>query len=226
MIPVDYKTIYSQRKESHVKVASGEIVKKCESRYTFRKPADRNAKLPLIVYLHPMGGGYSTEWYSTLPSSIPKDFAQDFYYLHPLANGNDIFHSDNLYFLITDICKKYPNIDTSRIYGVGYSMGARCLWNLAIEWPDLFAAIVPISGFTCYIAAPRIAHVPSWTFHGTEDDVVPFNEAVKMFDALTSAAKTPGIHRGSAIKGQGHGIYPDVLKDGRVLEWLFQQKKS
>lgn len=211
------------RKNNNVRHISGEITKKCESRYIFRKARDRNEKLPLLVYLHPAGGGYSTSWSSMLPSDVP-DFRQDFYYLHPLAE--DIFHADNVYFTITEMCKKYPNIDTNRIYGIGYSMGGRCLWNLAIAYPDLFAGIVPICGFSCYLAASRIAHVPSWIHHGDQDFVVPMEESSKMYRALVDAAKDPNIHNGTIYRGAGHEIYPRCIKDGRVLEWLFQQAKK
>lgn len=51
--------------------------------------------------------------------------------------------TSQLYFLVQEITKKYP-IDPKRMYGIGDSKGGSDLWNLAIQYPNLFTAIVPI----------------------------------------------------------------------------------
>ena len=46
-----------------------------------------------------------------------------------------------------DLIKKY-RIDTNRIYLTGVSLGGSGTWSLATKYPDKFAAIAPMSGFT------------------------------------------------------------------------------
>ena len=46
-----------------------------------------------------------------------------------------------------DIIGKY-RIDTTRIYPTGLSLGGEGTWFLSAKYPDIFAAIAPISGFT------------------------------------------------------------------------------
>jgi predicted peptidase len=62
-------------------------------------------------------------------------------------------------------------VDPQRVYLTGLSMGGRGSWRLAVERPELFAAVVPICGsmpdldsFVQHL--PVLAGKPIWVFHG------------------------------------------------------------
>ena len=64
-------------------------------------------------------------------------------------------------------------IDPTRIYATGFSMGGSASWLLPVLAPDLFAAIVPISG-----VAPKseqakdFLDLPVYAVHGTTFDLI------------------------------------------------------
>lgn len=47
--------------------------------------------------------------------------------------------------LIDQVCQRYPRIDRDRVYLTGLSMGGKGTWLVAMESPQTFAAIAPIS---------------------------------------------------------------------------------
>jgi predicted peptidase len=52
-------------------------------------------------------------------------------------------------------------------------MGGYGTWELAVKYPDKFAAIVPICGGGNPVLVNRIGHIPIWVFHGAKDNIVP-----------------------------------------------------
>ena len=109
------------------------------------------------------------------------------------------------------------NIDTSRIYLTGHSMGGHGVWHIGSLFPDRFAAIGPSAGWisfwtyrfrgfdladtTAVRGMIRRATAPSETFmhvsnygrlgvyvlHGADDDNVPVSEARSMVEALAAS---------------------------------------
>lgn len=213
--------ISEMKKENMALFASGIITKSVSSSYIFKKPANTNKKLPLIVYLHPANMQNHHEEDDLLINHMPIRY-RNVYYLHPLSSNFDIFKSDDVKYLIDKVCLENPNIDKTRIYAVGFSMGARCLWNLACDYPQLFAAMIPIAGYSCYLRAAQIAHIPTQTHHGIDDNVVPFDESLKMVKALNSYKKADHIlYRYNG----GHNLYYTVVNDSETWTWLFSQKR-
>jgi len=85
--------------------------------------------------------------------------------------------------LLTYLMSQYP-IDPDRLYVTGASLGGNGTWYLTAEYPDLFAAAVPMCGILSseYNGAPSlyvnpIANLPVWTFHGAKDRTTPVDAA-------------------------------------------------
>lgn len=84
--------------------------------------------------------------------------------------------------LVQDLIQKYP-IDPTRVYAAGFSNGAMMVHRLAIELPDVFAAIAPISGsiggtggdLVAFTMPKPLKPVPIVLIHGKKDAVVPFD---------------------------------------------------
>ena len=74
-----------------------------------------------------------------------------------------------------DDLQKAGNIDTNRIYATGISNGGIMTCYVASELSDRIAAIAPVAGpmmtDTCNPKRP----VPVMHFHGTSDELAPFN---------------------------------------------------
>ncbi len=52
------------------------------------------------------------------------------------------------------------DIDQDRVYMVGISMGGFGTWEFAARGPDLFAAAVPMAGFSDPTQLNKIDHIP------------------------------------------------------------------
>jgi len=68
--------------------------------------------------------------------------------------------------LIAALARQYP-IDRRRLYATGFSMGASGVWDLLGRHPGLFAAAIPVAGYTDTWTASRLKHTPVWIFHST-----------------------------------------------------------
>jgi predicted esterase len=64
-------------------------------------------------------------------------------------------------------------IDDNRIYLVGHSMGAIGTWALGARYPELWAALAPISGYGVPATVEKMRAIPEIVVHGDADDVVP-----------------------------------------------------
>lgn len=145
------------------------------------------------------------------------------------ADGRKITYSPNaennaqqqlLSRLLDHLLSEY-NVDRSRIYVGGLSMGAMGTFELVRRHPDTFAAAFAICGGANTEIADQICETPWWIFHGEDDPVVPQGESKKIHDAL--------LVEGASVRLT---IYPEVqheswnnaFKEPDLFPWLFKQQ--
>lgn len=75
-------------------------------------------------------------------------------------------------------------IDDTRIYLMGHSMGAIGTWALGAKYPDLWAALAPISGLGDPATVTAMRHIPQIVVHGDADPTVNVAESRKMVAVL------------------------------------------
>lgn len=124
--------------------------------------------------------------------------------------------------LIVTLTESLP-VDPGRIYVTGLSMGGFGTWDMLARWPDLFASGVPICGGGDISTAPRIAHIPVWIFHSSDDGVVPVDLSRSMALALEKAGAT---FRYTEYNDAGHGSWKPAYEEPELIPWLFSHKKS
>ncbi len=124
--------------------------------------------------------------------------------------------------LIGDLQSKY-NLNSSRMYLTGLSMGGFGAWDLLMRYPDLFAAAIPLGGAGDPAKADVIKNTPVWTFHQLHDPTVASDGTVAMVKALVEAGAevkfTPyfdGVHNAWA-KGYA---------EPELLQWLYNHTKE
>ena len=114
------------------------------------------------------------------------------------------------------------DIDISRIYVMGLSMGGMGTFDLICRRPDLFAAAVPICGG---VNPQRIANVnPDLKisiYHGDKDNAVSVDFSREVYKALKAIGKEP---RYIEFPGCGHNAWDPALNDPELLNWMFSQK--
>jgi poly(3-hydroxybutyrate) depolymerase len=74
---------------------------------------------------------------------------------------------------VIKLVRRDYKIDDSRIYLVGHSMGGIGTWALGAKYPDLWAALAPISGVSSPALVEKMRAIPEIVVHGDADDVVP-----------------------------------------------------
>lgn len=161
--------------------------------YNFYSPIqkDLTKKYPLVIWLHGMGDGAehdtnitksnisywtSDEFQSRFESAggafifVPRSLEEDMNYwgdnlIEPLKAAIDSFIRDN-----------QDNVDLSRIYVGGYSMGGKMTLKMAVAYPEMFAAIFPIcpawSPADSYLE--NIKDIPTWIVSSKKDPLVNY----------------------------------------------------
>jgi hypothetical protein len=109
-------------------------------------------------------------------------------------------------------------IDPDRIYLTG---GGET-WALAMDYPERFAAIVPIDGETDPADAARLKGVPVWAFHGAGDEVTPISSTTDMLDAIQRAGGQTHL---TITKSRGD-VWDEVYATNAIYPWLLAQKRG
>lgn len=117
------------------------------------------------------------------------------------------------------------NVDKKRVYATGMSNGAMMCQRLAAELSDRIAAIAPVSGTLCVENPKPQRPVPVIEFHGTADELVPFDGPTKVSEKLLNiksvdeTVKTWAKLDGCPDKPQATDL-PDTAKDGTTVKKL------
>ena len=199
-------------------------------KYLLYEPADAadseaGKRWPLVVFLH--GGGEGGDDLETVKKhGLPKliEAGQDFpfFVVSPQNPSKTQFWDDQqLIRLVDEIASSHP-IDPSRIYLTGLSRGAFGAWRLAIQNPDRFAALVPISGGGPLPYVKRIKDLPVWVFHGEKDTVIPVNESRRLVEELKNSGSNVKF---TTYPDASHDAWTETYENPDLYEWMLQQKK-
>ena len=115
------------------------------------------------------------------------------------------------------------NIDPSRVYVTGLSMGGFGTWDAISRRPDLFAAAMPICGGGDPRQAWRFREMPVFAVHGDADTVVPPARTREMVAALW---KVGGRVSFIEYPGCGHGSWGPAYSDKELLGRFFGHTKK
>jgi pimeloyl-ACP methyl ester carboxylesterase len=206
---------------------------------------DPRSRYPLVLCCHGVLGEVYT------PSMVVKFFGAIWadsahqakwpsFVLIPIDlynNSNGLAEND----LLDTLLGQYP-IDTGRLYLTGMSRGGGITWGLISDYPNKFAAAVPVCGWGDSSKAALIKHIPLWIFHGALDHSIPVSESREMIAALERAGATPVFTEGlsdSVVEDRirngarllyteypnaGHDIWSWAYSEPLLLPWVFQQK--
>ncbi len=129
---------------------------------------------------------------------------------------------DGLHALLDEIAALY-RVDEDRVYCTGLSMGGSGTWALGARFPGRFAALLPICGSWLPEAAPRIAKLPVWTFHGEDDTDIPVNHTEQVVEALQALGSDVRFTR---YPGVGHDAWTRTYDDPEVYAWMLAQRRT
>jgi predicted peptidase len=186
----------------------------------------KGAPVPLIIFLHGSGerGNDLNKVKAWGPPAIAdKDPAFPFMVVSPQVPDGEWWHANLLKGMIDEVLAKY-NVDRRRVYLTGLSMGGYGAWDLAINYPDYFAAIAPICGGGNALRIRQLQHVPTWAFHGLKDDAVPERESASMVAALKAAG---GDVKYTVLPDAGHvDAWVYAYGEAGLFDWFLEHRRQ
>lgn len=201
------------------KSGEGPVKGKFSIDYSYFSPVKQNdkTKYPLVVWLHGMGDG-SQPGKQIEKSNIAYWSSEEFQSRFGSAGGafifaarsreeNGIFWSNEMIEPLRAaidefVAENKENIDLSRIYIGGYSMGGKMTYKMIIAFPEMFAAAFPC----CPAWAPseelikNISQIPVWLTSSTKDPLVNYYlEVLPTWNKIIAASSVAEECRFSTI---------------------------
>ncbi|MBL8889213.1 MAG: prolyl oligopeptidase family serine peptidase [Planctomycetaceae bacterium] len=179
---------------------------------------------PVLLFLH--GAGERGSDLNLVKKHGPPKLIEagkefPFIVVSPQCPGGRWWEPFELAALLDEIETNYK-VDKERIYVTGLSMGGFGTWALTAYQPKRFAAIAPICGGGEPFTTRLYSHVPTWAFHGDQDNVVPLARSESMVDALKNAG---GNVKFTIYPGVGHDSWTETYANDEFYKWLLEQKK-
>lgn len=211
-------------------------------------------KYPVILFMHGGGqyGNGASDLSKILLEGIPKLLNEKKF--PPYFTVNERRHSfiviapqlvkqvDNteIETLVNNILDKY-RIDASRIYLVGFSLGARELSDYAAYKPSQVAAVISMGGMPQIdknlapkCQAMAAAALPVWHFHNRDDSAWYYSEAKRYIQVLNESNPSVAPRFTTFEIGEArlhHDCWtratnPEYREDGRsIYEWMLNHKR-
>lgn len=190
-------------------------------------PANEENPKPLVIFLH--GASLcgtnidKVRRYGTI-DAVEKGREIDAYILAPQNPGGAWKPSRIMN--IVEWVKQNNNVDSTRIYVLGMSLGGYGTIDLAATHPKEIAAAMAFCGGGTQADYSGLTEVPLWIVHGTADKAV----SVKCSDAVVNEMKkvkdgTKRLHY-DRLKGVNHSLLARIFYMVECYEWLFKHSLS
>jgi predicted esterase len=198
--------------------------------YRFYIPSNYDAKKkwPMVVALHGMGGDENS-FFAGYDNGAIRRVAEERGYIVVCPKGRGPYSmylasAERDVIDVINEMKRDFSIDDDRVYLMGHSMGGYGSWSIAVNNPDVFAAIGPIAGGGTPFSNPKlkaITHVPWIVVHGDKDPTVPVEESRKM----VKAGKELGVEiKYLEVPGGNHGdVVVPAFKE--IFDWFDAHKR-
>jgi len=189
--------------------------------------SEADMDFPLLLFLH--GGGESGGNLEEVKSNGPPKL---------IAEGNDFpfiilapqnphekkwWNTHAIMALLDDIVAN-NRVDEKRIYLTGLSRGGGAAWELAVQYPEKFAALAVVCGMSPLPYAGWVdKEMPIWVFHGTEDKSISFSESEEMVKKLKSLGHDVKF---TSYEGVGHNSWEKAYATEELYEWFVEQKRK
>jgi len=184
---------------------------------------------PLIVFLHSMA-----ERGNDIDLLISNPKGQGRGIIHSILDRNDVisisilcpantywsFITNRLKKLVLEIMEEY-RINKSKVLLTGVSMGGMGVWSFAMDYPELFSAIAPISAGVysppMKIETSALKNMRIWAFHDRYDTEVPLIKEQWFIDKL--------LNEGNLVKYTiteygAHYIHEEIYESGALYNWF------
>ena len=189
---------------------------------------DKVAKWPLLIYLHGSGGGTFLSFTKrSLPCEGGRYAAEHFIIVSPHCTWK--WKASPLPWVLTLVreLRKMPYVDSSRIYLTGVSMGGMGCWELAMQDPNLFAAVAPVAGYHKEWMRSDIAQAlkatPIFAVNSRKDTTCPLAPEMKLYEELQLHRACLRVDLCNSAHTEMHRAHMD---DTTLYEWMLSYPES
>ena len=180
-----------------------------------------NEKFPVVIYLHGArlcGRGLrSFHKYLTL-DAIAKGRDIETMVIAPQNPGGG-WKPERLNNVLEWVVNNY-NVDTTRIYVVGMSLGGYGAMDFVGTYPHKIAAAMALCGGCTLNDAQGLGTLPFWIIHGTADRAVTVGQSKKVVNALHEQGNDK-LLRYDWLPGANHGQLARIYYLEQTYQWLF-----
>ena len=181
---------------------------------------------PLIVWLHGGDqGGPDIEKVRTsgLPRMIEEGQELPFVVFSPQNPSEELLYPiERVKAALDEVMAEY-RVDPTRVYLAGYSRGGFGAWAMAQQYPETFAAVVPIAGGGVRHYLNRTNEKTAfWAFHGAEDEVIPLSDTVVLVQRLEELEREVKL---TVFENTDHEqVEAATLGEPKLWDWLLEHR--
>ena len=196
-------------------------------------PGTNGQHWPLMLFLHGAGERGTDIQLAAVHGPLKQvKLGQEFPFIivAPQCAAGELWQNEPLLQLLNHVEQKFA-VDTNRVYLTGISMGGYGTWQLGLQHPEKFAALVPICGGGNMIEVilgarekgTTVKRLPIWAFHGAKDVVVPLDESERLVNQL----KKLGVKevKLTVYPEANHDSWTETYKNPELYEWLLKQSQ-
>ena len=189
-------------------------------------------KPPLLIYLH--GSGANAQFSNTTDPTLALDLIINNFGIPRMISDGEWDETLPFVVLMPQLgavpSAEYPeridafveyatrayDIDSSRVYLMGWSNGGFISFDYTVNYPDKIAAVVPIASGLPYEsdAIPSnfcgIENVPMWLFHGMLDETIQVSNSIAGRNVIIEQCQPNIQPRTTLIEDAGHFIHHSV----------------
>lgn len=187
---------------------------------------NENEKFPLLLFLH--GGGESGGSLDAVkrngpPKLLSRGKKFPFLILAPQNPNEKMWWNTRAVKQLLETVVAENKVDPNRIYLTGLSRGGGAAWEMAVQYPDTFAALAVVCGMAPLPYASWInKKMPIWVFHGDQDDSIPISESIDMVAKLKEMGYRVQL---TIYKGVGHNAWEKAYDNETLYDWFMDQEK-
>lgn len=186
------------------------------------------AGLPVIVFLH--GRSLSgtdlnkVRKYGTI-DAISRGRKINAIVIAPQVTMTDWWRPNRVMNIVKWVSERY-DVDLSRLYVLGMSLGGYGAINFAAAYPNETAAAMGLCGGGSEKKLTNINKVPMWIIHGTADAAVPVSESRRVKVAMEAGDPTTPRLRYDEYVGVEHAPLARLFYLKETYEWLFKHSTT
>lgn len=184
--------------------------------------------IPLLVSLH--GAGRQYDWLMNYAGFLDLAERHGYAVVTPLGytrrggygyrgDSEQDHRAERDVMNVLELVRDELNVDESRIYLWGHSMGGAGTYYLASRYPDIWAGLAAVAGGSmtaAYVDPEAIRHLPFLVIQGSDDATVP---AAGARESVARMRELGMQHLYIEIPGGDHSLF--ISRDPAVVEHLF-----